>query len=557
MLTSLLIKDFAIIDELELSFGPGLNVMTGETGAGKTIIVEALKLILGGRASLETIRSGSDRASVTAIFNSSDLPKEIKAILDNAGIECGDELIIHRVIGQQGKARISINGVATTAAVLASIASRMVDISSQHEHQLLLEESAHPFVLDSFGGLLNQTAKFREVHASYSSAARELLDLESNERAAKEKLDFIKFQLDELVAADIKPDEDKAIEAERSRMKHAVLLQEKVSGAEFLLAGEEGATAIINRAAQLVAQCSPYEQKSKEWGEALERARIELQDVGRELTRYTEGLNSNPEKFLELEERLHTIRALVRKHGGSIESLVRRCEELRAEVDKVTNYDDILEKKRNEVLKLESARRKEALALSTARKTAAKKMSEGVARELSELGMKKTQFVVVCEARKEEEWDESGPDRVELLISPNIGEPARPLARIASGGELSRVMLALKSALAAGGSIPGTSVFDEVDSGIGGAVASAVGKKLKRLSGERQVVCITHLPQVAVYADSHLRISKRAKSGRTITMIEDLAFDARVGEVARMLGGEKITDVAVKHAREMLDHVKK
>ncbi len=552
MLLSLHIKDFAIIDELELALGAGLNVMTGETGAGKTIIVEALKLVMGGRASLDIIRAGSERASATAIFDSRNFTKEVKEILDSAGIECGEECIVHRAIGAQGKGRISINGVPVTAAILKTVAEHLVDISSQHEHQLLLDESMHPHILDSFGALVTLSDVFRDVHRRYSLAARELSELEANERAAKERLDFLKFQLNEINAANLKPNEDAEIEAERSRVKHAVLLQEKTFGAESILAGDEGVAAALNRASQLLEHCAQYEPKVRQWREGLDRARIEAGDVARELALYAEGLDSDPARLEELEERLHRVRALARKHGGSIESCLKRRDELAAEVDKVANYDDLLDGKKAEVAALLSERRAVAEKQSAARKKAAKTMGEGVANELSELGMKKTQFAIVVEMRPEEEWDESGPDRVEFLISPNPGEPMRELSRIASGGELSRVMLAIKGALAAGDGIAGTSIFDEVDSGIGGAVAAAVGKKLKRLSAARQVVCITHLPQVAAFADRHLRISKRTKSGRTVTEIDELPSDARVAEIARMLGGEKVTAAAMEHAEEML-----
>ncbi|MFH1830092.1 MAG: DNA repair protein RecN [Pseudomonadota bacterium] len=553
MLNSLSIKDFAIIDEIEVSFESGFNVMTGETGAGKTIIVEALRLVLGARASTDIIRAGRDRASVTAIFDSSSLPQAIKKALDESGIECGDEIIIHRVVGAQGKGRISINGVAISVSVLKSVAEHLVDISSQHESQMLLDETRHANMLDSFAGLESMYETYVDARKIWSEAARELNALEADEKNAKERIDFLRFQQSELDRADVKPCEDEMIDEERARLKHAVLLKERTSAAESILSGGEASAACaINSVLQMLSQCAPYEPKTKAWIESLERAHIELDEVTRELAQYSENIGSDPVRLEELEDRLHLIKTLVRKHGGSVDALIKRRQDIAFEVSKVENYDSLLEEKRNGACALAEKMRAAARELSKSRRLAAKDMSVRVVSELLELGMAKIQFSVVVEQKDEAEWDESGPDRVEFLISPNAGEPMSPLAKIASGGELSRIMLALKGALAKGDSIPDTSVFDEVDSGIGGAVASVVGKKLKSLAECRQVICITHLPQVAAFAKQHLRIEKRVKQGRTIASLADLNEKDRVAEIARMLGSDHVTPVTIAHAEEML-----
>ncbi len=553
MLISLSIKDFAIIDEIEISFGPGLNVMTGETGAGKTIIVEALRLVLGARGSTDIIRAGKERASVTAIFDSSSLPKDIKRKLDDAGIECKDEIIIHRVVDARGKGRISINGIAASASTLKAVAVHLVDVSSQHENQLLLDDMEHAGILDGFARLESSYETYLKARRRWSESARELAALKADERSAKERIDFLKFQLGELERADVKPGEDGEIESERARLKHAVFLQQKTGEAESILNGDEGSALMaISAASQVISQCVPYESKANAWIDSLERSRIELGEAARELARYAEGVNSDPLRLEALDDRLHLIKGLVRKHGGSIDALIERKNRISEEVNKFENYDNLLEQKGSELDELTSQMRSAASKLSKARKAAAKDMGVRVGFELAELGMAKTQFAVAVDKKAEDEWDESGPDRVEFLMSPNVGEPMRPLARIASGGELSRTMLALKGALAQGDAIPATSVFDEVDSGIGGAVASVVGRKLKKLAISRQVICITHLPQVAAFADRHLMIAKRIKQGRTITFLSHLEYDDRITELARMLGGENITDAAYTHAEEML-----
>lgn len=554
MLLSLSIKDFAIIDALEVEFQPGLNVMTGETGAGKTIIVEALRLVLGARAATDIIRAGKDRASVTAVFDAGRVPPALVSLMSEAGIACEDEIIVHRVIGQQGRGKVSINGVPTTAGMLRIAASYLVDISSQHEHQRLLEEACHAGLLDDFAGIASSRDAYAEAHGAYARARRELAELEEGEKRAREKLDFLKFQLGELDKADVKEGEFEALEAERSRMKHAVLLGERTSRAEALLSGEEtSALALLRAARESLEQCAPYEPRALSWCDAFERARRELDDVSRELVSYAEGLESDPAMLQEIDDRLHLIKGLVRKHGGDVNALFARRNELASEVETVENYDGLLQERRLLVEKLAGERREAAKALHGARVKAARTMGQGVAGQLGDLGMGRTEFAVLVEERDETVWDESGPDEVRFMIAPNVGEPLMPLARIASGGELSRVMLALKGALLGCGEVVATSVFDEVDSGIGGNIASVVGRKLKALAGSRQVICITHLAQVAACADCHLRISKCVKDSRTVTTLDFLDENARISEIARMLAGEKVTNAAVKHAEEMIE----
>jgi DNA repair protein RecN (Recombination protein N) len=551
VLTSLHIKDIAIIDEMEIAFGPGLNVMTGETGAGKTIIANALTLVLGGRASVEAIRAGASRATITAVFELPEKCEALRTLLENAGLDADRELILHREVTRESRGRIVINGVPSSQTVLKAVASRLADISSQHEHQLLLEEAQHAPFLDRFGGHGAALEGYRAAHRRYASAAQELRELEAGERAAKERLDFLTFQLRELADADPKPHEDEAIEAERMRLRHACLLEEKTRGAIALVEGDEGVQAQIARALQLIAACAPYEPMASGWQASLARSQIEAAEAARELARYAESIGAEPDRLEALDERLHLLRSLARKHGGSIEACIARRAELAHEIEQVTSYDERFATQELSVAELAVARRTAAKALMAARRAAAEGMGKRVAAELADLGMQKTQFAVRSEELPEEAWDDAGPDRVAFLIAPNVGEPLLPLARIASGGELSRAMLALKGALGARDGFLATSVFDEVDSGIGGAVATVVGRKLRELARSRQIICITHLPQIAAFAQQHLRIEKRVAKGRTITSLEELNDAARAEEIARMLG-EGRSATALAHAREML-----
>ncbi|HPQ80942.1 MAG TPA: DNA repair protein RecN [bacterium] len=553
MLTALHIRDFAIIDELELSLGPGLNVMTGETGAGKTIIVEALKLVMGERADSSAIRAGRGKAAVTAIFDASSVKGTLRQALSDAGVDLSGDIIVHRVVAEGGRGRISVNGVPVTGAMLKNFAEHLVDVSSQHEHQILLDPAEHASIVDSFGGHEELFASYRESHTSWSMVSAELEKLRADELTAKERLDYLRFQARELEAAALKEGEEEKIEVERNLIKHAVVLEEKSRLAEGLLYGESGsALEEVDRAIELLTQCAGLDPSALSWKEALGRARAEIEEVARELAGYAEKLDSNPERLEELEERLHLIRSLAKKHGGSASSCMKRLREFKAEIAAIDSYDEVVAEKEESLAEAASKRRAAAAALSAARKKAGEGLGRAVSAELLSLGMGKVGFEAKITKRAEERWDDSGPELVEFLFSPNPGEPMRPLAKIASGGELSRVMLAVKSALSGRAQLAATSVFDEVDSGIGGAVAEVVGKKLKEVAKSRQVICITHLPQVAVHGDLHMRIAKRVEGGRTVASMERLSDEGRVDEIARMLGGRRITEKTLEHAREML-----
>lgn len=552
MLCSIHIKDFAIIDELEVSFAPGLNMMTGETGAGKTIIVEAINLVLGGRAQSDLVRHGSEKASVTAVFDISVCDSFLLSELSAMGVSPSDELIVHRIVGGAGKGKISINGIPVTGGMLKNIAERLVDVSSQHEHQLLLDSERHAEIVDSYGNHHEELSAYRGIHRMHAEATSRLRTLEKSGCEAKDKLDFFKFQLGELESADIRPGEDAELESLRSRLKHSVVLEEKMRGAQNLLyEGAQSAIEAVGTSMRMLDECTRYDESISALREGLVRAHAEVEDVAREISKYISSLDSDPQRLEEVEERIHLIRSLVKKHGGSLEECLAKVDFLREEIYSIDNFDERIAELRSEVEELSRKRRVAAKVLSVVRVASSARMSKAIASELSELGMSKTSFMVEVRNRDEELWDENGGDAVEFLLAPNVGEPMMPLAKIASGGELSRVMLAVKSALSERGNPTATSIFDEVDSGIGGRVADVVGKKLKKVSRNKQVICITHLPQVAVYGDAHIRIAKGVKKGRTVTSLSTLKDAERVDEIARMLGGEKITEATIAHASEM------
>lgn len=553
MLSRLHIKDFAIIEDIEISFARGFNVITGETGAGKTIVVEALGSALGGRTATDLVRSGCESAQVTAQFDAGRISEITKKMLSTAGIDVEDEIIVHRVIGAQGRGKISVNGVPVTTSMLREISSHLVDISSQHEHQLLLDESKHALILDSFAGLDETRQKYLSAHADFISCSEKLRKLEELGKSAGERLDYLKFQHDELKAANLKEGEEEELEGLRSRMKHSVQLAEKSHNASALIEGNSGsALESIVQASRLVKDCLHFDPSIAPIAESLDRALAELSDAALGISKYSNSIDASPEVLEEAEDRLHLIRRTTKKFGGSISSCLEKMKEIELEISRIENYDDELSTSREELETLRGSRTQAAKKLSAERKKASAVLGKKVEIELAGLGMQKAKFGVSMVQLEENNWNESGSDEVKFVIAPNVGEPSMPLAKIASGGELSRVMLALKACMNEKTLLACTSVFDEVDSGIGGKVASIVGEKLKGVANSRQVICVTHLPQVAAFADSHLNVSKVERSGRTITCVSKLSTKERVQEIARMLGSNKITQATFAHAEEMI-----
>lgn len=555
MLTELRIANFAIIDELSVSFDEGLNVITGETGAGKSIIVEAVALLLGDRASTEVIRSSEETAQVEAVFKL-DGSGPLRQILAEMGFDQEDELYIRRVISRSGRNRVYINDTSVTLGMLADIAENLINICGQHEHQAILNSANHIDILDEFGGLLSFRQEFRDDFLRYRELLARMDQLRERKARGEERDDFLRFQLRELEVADVKPGEDAALSEERLRLSQAQKLQELAGSAYECLYDREGSLLEeFSRIMAAITEIRKIDMKFDLLQEHCDNIYYQLEDLAHTLRDYNAKLTHDPERLAVVDDRLELLARLKRKYGGSIQQILNRRSEIAQEIGALTSLDDEIKLLEKEVEATREQLRKKADHLSSLRSERAKVLAQAVEVEIRSLNMPQAAFVVaIAKSLAEdgrENWNEKGGDQVEFYLRSNLGEDLKPLNRIASGGELSRIILAMKKALAAVARI-GTIIFDEVDSGIGGATAQTVGKKLREAAKHQQVLCITHLPQIACFGQRHYRVEKKIQLGRTIASMECLDDDRRVDEMARMLGGANITEKTLAHAREML-----
>jgi DNA repair protein RecN (Recombination protein N) len=569
MLTTLRISGFAIVDALEVRFGPGLNVLTGETGAGKSILVNALHLVLGGRMSTEVLRDGAEEAVVEALFELPSAHPVFERLETVAGIARPTlggtaELLVRRVAARGGRGRAFVNGALCTVGMLGPALRGVVDISGQHEHVSLLDGASHLELLDAFAGVTQGeggglVSRYRAVWAALAAAVRERERLAQDAGERSRRADYLAFQLKELEAADPRLGEDKALEQERRVLASSARLKEWVQAAEGHVYGEEGSAAErIGQAVRVLVEAAGLDPRLESSLGLLRSASAEVEEAGRVLSRYAEVIGGDPEKLAVLEERLECLKSLARKHGGSLEAALARMGEMRSELESSRGGEERLEVLDREIAEWGHEAVKVAGELSGARAEAARSFCEAVQAELGALAMGRCRIevafsvpegAIAVEGRK---LGAGGAEQAEILIAPNPGESARPLARIASGGELSRVLLAVKRSLARSGTVA-THVFDEVDAGIGGAVAEAMGRVLAEVSQEGQVICVTHLPQVAAFADRHFRVEKKVTGGRTATRVEPLEGEEdRRQEVARMLAGVTVTASALEHAAELI-----
>ena len=558
MLQELRIKNFAIIDELNLSFSKGLNILSGETGAGKSIILNAVHLLLGDKVTEEWIRSSEEEASVEALFDISgnlevkERIKEKASHLQGAGEE--DSLIIRRVISRSGRGKVFINGNLATLGVLSEVGEGLLSIYGQHEHQSLQRVETHIDILDEFGGLLGLREEFQKQYQEFVSLSEEVEKIRTEkERRAKER-ELMAFQSKEIEASGIQIGEEESLKEERTILTHAKKLMDFANASEETLYSEEGSTIekiqrMLNQGREMAAIDPFLSQPLK----ALESALIQLEEIALALRDYSKRVEINPMRLDEIENKLEEIDRLKRKYGSTIKEVIsfkRKIDEalksFTSDEEKLSQLEGCLEPLRHTVSGLGNK-------LSDERKKVALELKKSVERELNSLGMKKTIFEIHIDPLP---LSLKGVDRVEFLISPNVGEEVKPLAKIASGGELSRIMLAMKRILAKVGGRQ-VLIFDEVDSGIGGAMAEVVGKKLRELSHHHQVICVTHLPQIACFADQHHSVRKEVKSGRTITSVDRLEKETIIDEIARMLGGVKITEKTRAHAKEMIENAKR
>jgi DNA repair protein RecN (Recombination protein N) len=568
MLTTLRITGFAVVDQVEVHFGPGLNVLTGETGAGKSLLVGALHLVLGGRMSADLLREGADEASVEAIF---ELPRDHPALarVESAGLPAGEtaedgsvELLVRRVVTRAGRGRVFVNGALCTLAVLESTLRGAVDVTGQHEHVSLLDASTHLDLLDAFAGAAapgGLQARYRERFATLAGMVREERVLAEAEGERALRAGYLSFQLDELEAVDPLPGEDVTLEQERKLLAGAARLGEAARGAEAIAYGEEGSAAErIGQAIRSLQDAALLDPRLDEPLGLLRSAAAEVEEAGRGLARYAGSLEGDPERLAAVDDRVAALRALARKHGGTLEAALSRREAMRVELASLTGAEG----RRKEVAREAAALAKEAAGLAAdlgrERQRAARAFCRAVAEELEALAMARCRVEVTFSPPggaievAGHRLGPTGAETAEILIAPNPGEPARPLARVASGGELSRVLLAVKRALSRADPVR-SYVFDEVDAGIGGAVAEAVGRALADVARDRQVICVTHLPQVAAFADRHARVEKRVSAGRTTTAVVPLDAECeRRAEVARMLAGHTVTASALDHAAALI-----
>lgn len=552
MLAEIHIRDFALIEDLRLSFEQGFNVLTGETGAGKSIIIDAITAALGERLTTDVVRTGSDLAIIKAVFDISDAPAA-RAKMRDLGIEDDDGLLLMcRELSRSNRSQCRINGRLSTLSVLREITQGLIDVHGQHEHQFLLRTDRHVGVLDNWAG--DKVIAMREqVSRTYEElrhvrAELEKLDLDARERARL--LDLYQFQKNEIDAARLVPGEEEELLAERSRLANAEKLAGLAASACEALAGSEqgGGTSALSSALQDIRQAASLDPYLESLAESLENILYAAEEAHTAARRYRDGIEFNPQRLEEVEERLELIRNLKKKYGDTVEEILRFGKQAEQRALELETGEEMSSELRAKASRLQERLEVECQELSAARRAAAAEFAPLVVAELSELAMPDTQFEVRLQPA---EPGPSGADAVEFLISPNPGEPLKPLARIASGGEMSRIMLALKSVMAAADRVP-TLIFDEIDAGVGGRTAQVIGDKLARVAQEAQVLCVTHLPQIASRANAHIQVGKHVVGDRTVVSVKKLSSDERVEEIARMLGGAAYSETALKHAEEML-----
>jgi DNA repair protein RecN (Recombination protein N) len=545
MIRFLAIRNLAVIESVAVDFEQAFNILTGETGAGKSILVEAVGLLLGGRATQDLIRTGEDLATVEAIFETED----------------GGELIVRREITSQGRSRAFINGALATAAALKDLSNRLVELHGQHEHQQLLDPAQHLALLDAWAGLDDARMQVAGIFATVRGLREQLDRLRMDDRERAARLDLVEFQLGELQEANLQAGEDESLAAERQLLRSADIIQ-RLCGESYaeLYDNESAALTALGHVWKRVGELAAIDPRFAAYLEARDGIKAQLEDLAFTLRDFADGIDASPGRLQQVEDRLALIERLKRKHGGTLEDAIAHRDRLAAEHNALTGGQSSIAEIEQQLADAGRAFLKAARTLSDARRTAAPTFARAIERELAELAMERTRFEVrLATAEAEGQWTEAGLESGEFFLSPNVGEELRPLARIVSGGELSRVMLALKTLGARGDDASGstrstkTLIFDEVDAGIGGRVATVVGQKLASLGDRFQVLCITHLPQIAACGRTHFLIEKRIHGRRTVTSVTQLNGDERVAEIARMMGGAAAGEKAMASARELLD----
>ena len=553
MLHELDIEGYAVVERLRVPFQPGLNLLTGETGSGKSIVVDCLALLFGARASVDMVRAGARRARVSGIF---DVPQDpaVRARLAQSGIEVDGDLIIERQVLSTGKSRAYVNGAPAPAALLRDLAQHLGDIHGQHDQQTLLSPASQLRMLDSFAGTASAVDEIGQVYRRWRSCEESLQRLRGSEQERLQRVDLLRYQAEEIRGIGPESGEDDQLCAERQRLGNVERLRQRCFEAySSLYDSPASASAQVKSAANALSSVGSVDERLQRLGERLEDARAIVDDVAFEVRSYLDSLEANPDRQEQVEERLALLERLKRKYGPSLESVLDFAERTEAELESLDRSDREIERLGGELESASSQYADCSSALSAKRRSAAIELADLVMRELRDLALEKASFEVRVEAS--EDWGPHGLDRVAFLFSANPGQPARHLGQVASGGELSRVALALKTCLlktVGTGDYRRALVFDEIDTGVGGSVAAAIGRRLKQLSAGSQLLCVTHLPQIAGFADAHFQVAKAEVGGRATATVTELAEPRRVEELARMLSGDQVTDAALENARELL-----
>jgi DNA repair protein RecN (Recombination protein N) len=572
MLAELRLENYAVIENVAVEFASGLNLLTGETGAGKSILIDALALLLGDKASPDVVRSGADRAVISAVFAIDGAAEKLVAqILESNGIDVNQDdesVILRREIAAGGKGRVFVNNQPATVAVLRQLAPSLATIHAQNESLLSFDPKARLDLLDAFAG--TQLETIAGAFAKWKGIAARIEDLERGEQDRLRLLDLWTFQRGEIQQAQLQPGEDERLETEKRVLANAEKIYSAAMNAfDLLYEGSASTSSSLRTAQKHIEELSRYEPKFREALAAIETARISVEDVGATLRDYAGGIQASPEHLAEVEDRLAALDRLKRKYGPTLEDVIHHGEEVCRKLSEMENKDETLAHLRGALAEAAEEYLQSARGISKKRYESARKLEKLVEAEINDLAMKSAFHIEISGTDEAGNWTASGFDQVLYMISTNPGEPLRRLEQIASGGELSRVMLALKVSVEAGASgrknvsrasaststgsaAQRTLVFDEIDTGIGGRAADAVGKKLKALARANQVLCVTHLPQIATFADHHYLIEKKSSGARTRVVVRRITGEERTEEVARMLSGAKLTETSRKHAEQML-----
>jgi DNA repair protein RecN (Recombination protein N) len=556
MLEELVVQNYALIDRLQVRFSPGLNILTGETGAGKSILIGALGLILGMKADTEAIRAGTEEIDVSGIVKLDNNP-DVQTWMEEKGIEAeNNSIIIRRVVKKNGKGTIYVQSTPFTLTALRELTGMLFDLHGQHEHQSLLSPENHRRLLDHYGNITTEVAAFSALYTRLLKTREEHAALIAEQRERVRKVELLEYAIQEIEDAKLKVGEEEQLRQEQNLLanhERLIHLVEEVYGATAESRG--GALSNLRQARGLLAEIVKIDSHLNDSNQQLESVFFELEDFVENLGRYKGSIDFNPARLEKIEERLDLIKRLEKKYGGTIEEVLAHLEDSRRALEGIQSSDATQKKLEDQISGLEKELRQRAANITHLRKQAAGGLQEKIVGELKQLGMPKVRFQVQIEDRTSDSgkvlYAGTGKDKVEFLISPNLGEPFKKLVQIASGGELSRIMLAIKSVLAESDHINNL-IFDEVDAGIGGEVAIAVGERLKGLAKSKQVLCVTHLATIAVQADNHVKVEKITQADRTVTRVSPVTGPEQQEEIARMLAGDRTGDTSLKHAQELL-----